>query len=143
MTVGAGAAVRAGVSVANKADNVVDVLKTGDKVEDTKKTYQTYTKEPKNSADGVYSGKTSGTGRPEENVDKRDKGHRMNDTHGKAKLDQTSKNSDAVRGREQQLIDKNGGEKKQGGTSGNTNRGVSEKNKNAKKYDDAANKEFN
>ena len=44
---------------------------------------------------------------------------------------------------DQQLIDKNGGAKKQGGTSGNTNRGVSEKNKNAKKYDDAANKEFN
>jgi hypothetical protein len=67
----------------------------------------------------------------------------MNETHGPAKLDKSSSNSDAIRGREQQLIDQNGGAKKQGGTSGNTNRGVSEKNKNAEKYNNAANKEFN
>ena len=132
MTVGAGAAVRAGASVANKADNVVDVLKTGDKVGDTKKTYQTYTKEPKNSADGVYSGKTSGTGTPRENVAKRDKNHHMNETHGRAKLDQSSSNKDAIRGREQRNIKKNGGAKSQGGTSGNKINGVSADNKNGK-----------
>jgi len=66
----------------------------------------------------------------------------MNETHGPAKLDKSSPNSDAIRGREQNLIDKSGGAKKQGGTSGNTNRGVSEKNKNAQKYDNAAKKEF-
>jgi len=36
----------------------------------------------------------------------------MNETHGPAKLDKSSPNSDAIRGREQNLIDKSGGAKK-------------------------------
>jgi RHS repeat-associated protein len=108
------------------------------------KTFQTYTKQPKDSKkDGVYSGKTSGTGTPDQNVAKRDKIHHKNETHEPAKLDKSSSKSDAIRGREQQNIDNNGGAQKQGGTSGNTNRGVSEKNPKAKQYDSAANKEFN
>ncbi len=142
MAVGAGVAARASYKLVNKADDVVDVVKTANKAGDTKKTYQTYTKDPKNPADGVYSGKTSGKGTPEQNVANRDKKHHMNETHGKAKLDKSSTNSDAIRGREQNLIDGNNGAKKQGGTSGNTNRAVAEKNKNAQKYDKAAKKEF-
>jgi RHS repeat-associated protein len=130
-------------AVVKAADKVSDVGKAVDKAGDAKKTFQTYTKDPKNPADGIYSGKTSGTGTPRENVAKRDKNHHMNETHGPAKLDKSSTNSDAIRGREQNLIDANGGARKQGGTSGNTNRGVAEKNKNAQKYDAAAKKEFN
>ena len=66
----------------------------------------------------------------------------MNKTHGKAKLDKSSTNSDAIRGREQNLIDGNDGARKQGGTSGSTNRGVVEKNEKAAQYEKAAKKEF-
>ena len=128
--------------IANKVDEIKDLSKAGDKIGDAKKTFQTYTKDPKDPIDGVYSGKTSGTKSPQKNVADRDKNHHMNETHGPAKLDKSSSNSDAIRGREQKLIDGNGGAKKQGGTSGNTNRGVAEKNKNAQKYDNAAKKEF-
>ncbi|MBL0048943.1 MAG: hypothetical protein IPP32_12700 [Bacteroidetes bacterium] len=166
LTLGVGSLVskaQTAVKVVKAADKIVDaekaavkvnkVAKTTEKVSKveknlvkaeakTQKTYQTYTKQPKNPKDGVYSGKTSGKGTPEQNVANRDKNHHMNETHGPAKLDKSSSNSDAIRGREQNLIDKNGGAKKQRGTSGNTNRGVAEKNKNAQKYDNAAKKEF-
>jgi hypothetical protein len=66
----------------------------------------------------------------------------MNKTHGPAKLDKSSSNPDAIRGREQQNIKNNGGAKSQGGTSGNAINGVSPKNKNAQKYEQAAKKEF-
>jgi RHS repeat-associated protein len=107
------------------------------------KTHQTYTKDPKDpSKDGVYSGKTSGKGTPEQNVAKRDKGHHMNDTHEKAKLDQTSSSSDAIRGQEQRNIVKYGGAKSQGGTSGNQNNGINPKNEKKDSYLKAAEKEF-
>lgn len=47
MSVGAGVAVRAGVKAVNKVDNAVDIAKTADKAGDAKKTFQTYTKDPK------------------------------------------------------------------------------------------------
>ena len=117
--------------------------KSTQKAEGNKKTFQTYTKAAKNALDKPYSGKTSGKGTPDENVAKRDKNHHKNQTHKKAVLDRSSPNSDAIRGREQQNIDRNGGAQKQGGNSGNTNRGVSEKNPKAKQYEAASNKEFN
>lgn len=107
-----------------------------------KKTHQTYTKDPKDPKDGVYSGKTSGKGTPEQNIAKRDKNHHMNKTHGPAKLDKSSSNKNAIRGREQQNIKKNGGAKSEGGTSGNAINSVGPKNKNAAKYEKAAKKEF-
>jgi RHS repeat-associated protein len=110
---------------------------------DTKpKTYQTYTK--KNESTGkVYSGSTSGTKSPERNVANRDRNHHMSKKgFGPAKLDKSSSNKDAIRGREQQNIDKNGGAQSQGGTSGNPNRAVSKNNPNAKRYESAANREF-
>ena len=58
-----------------------------DRAADAGKTYQTYTKAPKNPADGVYSGGTSGKGTPEQNVRNRDKKHHMNETHGPAVLE--------------------------------------------------------
>ena len=67
----------------------------------------------------------------------------MNDKgYGPAKLDKSSTNKDAIRGREQQLIDKNGGAKSQGGKSGNAINSVSPNNKNASKYKEAAKSQF-
>jgi RHS repeat-associated protein len=106
-------------------------------------TYQTYTKT--NAKNGeVYSGRTSGKGTPQQNIQKRDAGHhkKAEDGWGPAKLDKSSSKPDAIRGREQQLIKKNGGSKSTGGTSGNGINGVAPTNKKAKRYDDAANREF-
>lgn len=106
------------------------------------KSYQTYTKT--NEATGeVYSGRTSGKGTPYENVASRDKNHHMNEKgFGPAKLDKSSTNKNAIRGREQQLIDKHGGAKSTGGKSGNAINGIGAKNKNADIYLEAAKKEF-
>jgi hypothetical protein len=115
---------------------------TPKKEKSTEKTYQTYTKKNEKTGE-TYSGRTSGTGTPKENVAKRDATHHKNkEGYGPAKIDKTTKSKDAARGREQQLIDKNGKAKSEGGTSGNSVRGVSEKNPNAKKYEEAAKKEF-
>jgi hypothetical protein len=123
-------------------DNAIDATRTVDKAIDTKKTYQTYTKT--NSKTGeVYTGRTSGTDSPTKNVRNRDANHHKNaEGFGKAELDQTSSNSDAIRGREQQMIDKNGGSKSQGGTSGNTINGVSPTNPKKDHYLDEALKQF-
>ena len=61
---------------------------------------------------------------------------------GIAKLDKSSTNKDAIRGREQQNIKKHGGAKSQGGTSGNAINGISPKNKKKAKYIEEAKKEF-
>ncbi|MCE0484986.1 MAG: hypothetical protein LV479_12210 [Methylacidiphilales bacterium] len=106
------------------------------------KTYQTYTKTNEETGE-VYTGRTSGTGTPAENVAARDKNHHMNDKgFGPAKLDKSSTNKDAIRGREQQKIDQNGGAKSDGGTSGNSIRGVRKDNPKAEQYKQAATKEF-
>jgi len=109
---------------------------------ESKKTYQTYTKtNPKTGK--VYSGKTSGKNSPSKNVEKRDKYHHKNkEGYGKAKLDKSSSNPDAISGREQQNIEKYGGAKSQGGTSGNAINGISNKNKKKDTYIKASEKEF-
>lgn len=63
----------------------------------------------------------------------------MNDKgFGPAALDK----SDAIRGREQQLIDSNGGAKSQRGTSGNAINGISPNNKKKNRYMKSATDEF-
>jgi hypothetical protein len=57
-------------------------------------------------------------------------------------VDKSSSNADAIRGREQQLIEQNGGAQSQGGTSGNKINGVSPNNPNAESYRAACKKEF-
>jgi RHS repeat-associated protein len=105
-------------------------------------TYQTYTKTNPDTSK-VYSGRTSGRGTPSENVDARDASHHMNKQgYGPAVLDQSSVDKFAIRGREQQLIDANGGACSKGGTSGNAINGVSPSNPLAPDYTDAANTEF-
>ncbi len=106
------------------------------------KTYQTYTKTNPTTGE-VYSGRTSGTGVPADNVAKRDARHHMNSKgFGKAKLDQTSPNKDAIRGREQQLIEAHGGPKSEGGTSGNAINGIGPNNDKKGEYMEAAREEF-
>jgi RHS repeat-associated protein len=110
----------------------------------TTKTFQTYVKI--NPVTGEkYVGRTSGTGTPRENVDRRDN-NRKDDLNARgfsrAKLDQTSKNPDAIRGREQQMIERNGGAKSQGGTSGNKINGISDRNPRGSGCRAASTKEF-
>lgn len=103
-----------------------------------KKLIRLIQKQPKDiEKNGIYSGRTSGTKSPEQNVRNRDVNHHMNETRKPTELDKTSS---LVRGREQQLINQNDGAKSQGGTSGNKVNGVSPKNPNAQKYDDAVQK---
>ena len=67
----------------------------------------------------------------------------MNDKgFGPAALDKSSTNKDAIRGREQQLIDSNGGAKSQRGTSGNAINGISPNNKKKTRYMKSATDEF-
>ncbi len=86
---------------------------------EAERTYQTYTKTHPETGE-VYSGRTSGKGTPAQNLARRDSGHHMNKKgFGPATLDKSPKSKGAIRGREQQLIDKHGGAKSKGGTSGN------------------------
>ena len=105
------------------------------------KTWQTYLKRHPDLE--PYAGRTSGAGTPEENVMLRDRNHHMNEAgYGEAELDKSSTNPDAIRGREQQLIEANGGAQSQGGTSGNAINGIAESNPNKGAYMGAANAEF-
>ena len=74
---------------------------------------------------------------------RRDKNHHMNSKgYGLANLDRSSNNYDAIRGREQLLIDAYGGAKSAGGTSGNAIRGISDKNPKREQYLNSAREEF-
>lgn len=139
--VGAGVDLIVGTNLNNKGQKAAKNF-LGIKDDKAQKTYQTYTK--KNLETGeVYVGRTSGTGSPHDNVNRRDRNHHMNEKgFGPAELDKSSSNYDAIRGREQHMIDIHGGAKSEGGTSGNTIRGVSHNNKNAAKYENATKKEF-
>lgn len=106
------------------------------------KTYQTYTKYNP-ATNETYSGRTSGTGSPIDNVAKRDANHHMNDQgFGPAKLDKTSDNYEAIRGREQMLIEHYGKAKSVDGVSGNAINGIGPNNKNKGIYINAAKGEF-
>ena len=106
------------------------------------RTYQTYTKTNPQTGE-VYSGRTSGNGAPLDNIANRDARHHMNDKGlGSSKLDKSSPDKDAIRGREQQLIEQYGGAKSQGGTSGNSINRIYERNPNRQKYLNATEKEF-
>ena len=125
--------------IAKNSDEGTKVIKNS--LEESK-TYQTYTKTNRTTGE-VYSGRTSGTGTPAENISKRDGNHHMNDKgFGPAELDKTSSNKNSIRGREQQLIEAKGGAKSQGGTSGNSINGIGPNNKKKSVYLKAAEEEF-
>jgi RHS repeat-associated protein len=106
------------------------------------KTFQTYAKSNATTGE-VYCGRTSGCGTPLENLANRDASHHMNDKgFGPAVLDKSSSNAAAIRGREQQLIDTNGGARSSGGTSGNAINGISPSNPNRGRYIGEARREF-
>jgi hypothetical protein len=106
------------------------------------KSFQTYTKTNAETGE-VYSGRTSGVRSPEGNVQARDSSHHMNEQgFGPARLDRSSSNSSAIRGREQQLIEEFGGARSTGGTSGNAINGISPANANRSTYINEAVKEF-
>jgi hypothetical protein len=132
-----------GVETLRTAENVAQGVSTVKKAEGTaEKTYVTYTKvDPKTGK--TYSGRSSGHGDPRDIVAARDAKHHMNDKgYGPAQLDKASTNKDAIRGREQQLIDAHGGARSKNGSSGNAINGISDANKKRDRYMDAANKEF-
>jgi RHS repeat-associated protein len=106
------------------------------------RTYQTYTK-VNTTTNRTYTGRTSGTGTPAQNVARRNRGHHKNDDgYGPARLDKSSSNPQAIRGREQQMIENNGGAQSQGGTSGNAINGISDRNPKEAGCRAAATKEF-
>jgi RHS repeat-associated protein len=109
----------------------------------TVKTYQTYTKTNPDTGQ-VYSGRTSGTGTPLQNIANRDSGHcSLNDQgFGPAQLDASSASQSAIRGREQQLIRANGGAQSMNGTSANKINGVSPNNPKLPQYLEDAIDEF-
>ena len=75
--------------------------------------------------------------------EKRDRNHHMNKKgYGPAKLDKSSDNPDAIRGQEQYQIEQSGGAQSQGGNSGNAINGVSPRNPNKERYEQARKKEF-
>lgn len=115
-----------------------------------KKLFVTYTKENPETEE-VYSGLASGN--QEENISelqtirrilrKRDYSHHKNEEGFKeAQLDKASEDYEAIRGREQMLIEHHGGAKSGGGTSGNEINSISGRNKKRDQYLDAAIKLF-
>ncbi|MEM7179499.1 MAG: hypothetical protein AAF518_01195 [Spirochaetota bacterium] len=107
-----------------------------------KRIFLTYTKENKNTGQ-VYSGRASGKEDPKKILTKRDSSHHIDKaSFADAELDQISTNKDAIRGREQMLIDSLGGAQSEGGTSANKINSISPRNKNKDKYMEAAMKFF-
>ena len=126
-------------------DSVADNKSVKDAIKDNaskEKTYQTYTKTNPTTGE-VYSGRTSGYGSPLENVKNRDKNHHMNEKgFGPAVLESSSSSYEAIRGREQDLIDYYGGAKSTGGTSGNAINGIGANNPNKDMYISSSRNEF-
>ncbi|MBP6740219.1 MAG: hypothetical protein KA146_09510 [Leptospiraceae bacterium] len=115
-----------------------------------KRLYLTYIK-PNQDTGQVYSGKASGLDdeslTQEELADKilnkRDSSHHKNeDGFDRAILDVVSYDADAVRGREQDLIEYYGGAQSEGGDSGNFLNGISKRNKKRNEYREASKKLF-
>ena len=108
------------------------------------KTHTTYTRSKEDGT--TYSGRTSGKGSPEQQVANRtsrpDRVAKTQEGYGPASVDKHSQSSDAIRGREQQNIERHGGARSQGGTSGNQINGVSANNPKADSYQRACSKEF-
>ena len=143
-------AISYGAQSANQAvSNAITAVKTAVKEKQETKLYMTYTM---TDADGlVYSGRTSGYGTPSEVLENRQNNHHMaKQGFGNVQIDKIAYGEQgklAIRGREQQLIDKNGGAQSDTinghkGTSGNAIRGVSKFNPRGPIYHEAANKAF-
>lgn len=108
------------------------------------RSYVTYTRTNRATRQ-VYSGRTSGRGTADDAVARRGRGadHRRLTEEGfdPPAVDRTG-SRDAVRGREQQLIEANGGAQSTGGTSANRYNGVSPRNPQREYYRRRAREEF-
>ncbi|MCB1160613.1 MAG: hypothetical protein H7A25_26065 [Leptospiraceae bacterium] len=102
-----------------------------------KRLYITYIK---NRGDGkTYSGMASGFSDANNILKRRESSHHKNkEGFGKAEIDRISYDKNAIRGREQMLIDYHGGAQSEGGTSGNIYNSISKRNKKGPKYITAA-----
>ncbi len=101
------------------------------------KTFMTYKKS--GPMGNVYVGRTSGFGSRQSILAKRDNNHHMDAKgYGPAKIDRHSNNPAAIRGREQQMIDKYKAEVR----SGNAINGISPKNPKRNYYLSESEKEF-
>jgi RHS repeat-associated protein len=114
-------------------------------------TYQKY-----NAATGkYYSGRASGYGTPQQVLAQRDSGHHMDaagfgpaelTSAAQATMSYSLRHADpayqAIRGREQQMIDYRGGSSSDGGTSGNAIRGVAKLNPLGRIYHNASTARF-
>ena len=102
------------------------------------RTHQTYTKTNPLTGE-IYSGRTSGTGTPARNLAQRDAAHPWTARgFGPATLDRSSPNRDAIRGREQQLIE----HYRATGRAADQINGVSPRNPKRDHYMHEAGKEF-
>jgi RHS repeat-associated protein len=95
----------------------------------------------------VYSGRTSGFGTVSQVLAGRARNHHMSaaDGWGSPVLDVAASGAgarEAIRGREQQLIDHHGGAQSEGGASGNKIRGVSKWNPRGKTYHEESNDRY-
>ena len=129
--------------------NAITAVKTSIQERIESKVYMTYTMT--NSEGVVYSGRTSGYGDPSDILDRRQNNHHMSEKgFSNVQIDQIAygeKGRLAIRGREQQLIDRHGGAQSDTinghkGTSGNAIRGVSKINPKGPIYHEAANNAF-
>lgn len=83
-----------------------------------KKTFQVYLKQK--PGNNPYTGHTSGYKTPEKNVANRDYSHhKSKEGFGRAELQKSFDNKLDARKYEQKLVDKHGGSRRGGGTSGN------------------------
>ena len=138
-------AISYGVESATKTlTNAVATVKTYVQEKQESKLYMTYTMT--NDEGVVYSGRTSGYGTPSEVLEKRHKNHHMTGQGFSSvtidKFAYGNAGKFAIRGKEQQLIDKHGGAQSDGGYSGNAIRDVSKINPNRFVYHEASNKAF-
>jgi hypothetical protein len=106
---------------------------------------------PNHETGQIYCGKASGVddeGLTQEELadkilNKRDSSHHKNEEgFDRASLDVVSYDSDAVRGREQDLIEYYGGAQSEDGESGNIINGISKRNKKSNEYREASKKLF-
>ena len=108
---------------------IAKALAKGMRGDEDTKSYETYTRfNPRTGQ--CYSGRTSGTGTPEENVKRRNAAQLLLNKEGflPGIVDRSSPNEGAIRGREQMIIERNGGAQSSGGTSRNKINGISEWN---------------
>ncbi|MGB5102218.1 MAG: RHS repeat-associated core domain-containing protein, partial [Steroidobacteraceae bacterium] len=115
----------------------------GDTTREENRLYVTYTRQHRTTGQ-IYVGRTSGVGDPETLAANRARGqpHLTSEGFAPPRIDRYSRNRDAIRGREQMVIDYYGGARSVGGPTRNEINGVWDFNPNRPRYMEAARREF-